>query len=197
MGKDLINPLQGLLKQASGALPARSGRTEAFARRLHHDGPSILIADVSESMTSPAWGGKRKIDVLRAAVGDIMSGAPVPHVIAFSSDVREGVTQLPEPAGGTALHLAIAAAARHRPGTTLVISDGQPDDEAKALAEAELLTGRIDTMYVGPDADKAAIDFMARLARLGCGSHSSADLTRAQPQLAVKMQQLLLPNRRG
>jgi hypothetical protein len=161
---------------------------------MHADGPAVIVADVSGSMDSAAWGGKRKIDILRAAVAEIMSGFPSPRLIAFSGGVLD-IERLPEPSGGTALHLALTYATRYRPGSTLVISDGQPDDETKALASAEALPGRIDTLYVGPDADKAAINFMARLARLGCGQSSRADLARAQPQLASTMRQLLLSSR--
>jgi hypothetical protein len=194
MSKELINPLQGIIKQAESALPATTGRTERYAQRLRANGPSLLIADVSGSMTSSAWDGKRKIDVLRSAVAEIMADMPATRLIAFASIVRK-VDALPEPCGGTALHLALAYAAQYRPSVTLVISDGQPDDEVEALTQAELLTGRIDTLYVGPDGAAQAVDFMRRLALLGCGQNQTADLSRIQPKLYTTMRRLLLGQR--
>jgi hypothetical protein len=106
-----------------------------------------------------------------------------------------GAAVLPEPNGGTALHLALACAVGYQPGVTLVISDGQPDNEQHALAQAEQLSGRIDTLYIGPDGDRAAMDFMRRLARVGCGRDMRADLERPQPRLGATIRQLLLSSR--
>lgn len=192
MGRDLTNPLQGLIKQAGSKLPENTGRTGKFAERLRAQGPRLLIADVSGSMASPAWSGRSKAEVLGEAVADLMTARPAPHLIAFSSTFHDGVMVLPSPSGGTALHLALACAVRYRPGATLVISDGQPDSEGHALAQAECLTGRIDTLYIGPDSDRAAMDFMRRLARAGCGRDMRADLERPQPQLGATMRTLLL-----
>ena len=192
MGRDVSNPLQGLIRQAAAQLPTKTGTTERFARRLNAVGPRVLVADVSGSMSSPAWSGRSKASVLGAAVADLMRETPAPCLIAFSSRVYDRVSVLPEPNGTTALHLALACAVGYQPGATLVISDGQPDDEQHALAQAERLSGRIDTLYVGPDSDRAAIDFMRRLARVGCGRDMRADLGRPQPRLGSTIRQLLL-----
>ena len=56
------------------------------------------------------------------------------------------------------------------------------------------MTGVIDVLYVGPDGDKAAIDFMRRLARTGVGRVVVNDVVRpasARPQLAHSIRGLL------
>lgn len=192
MTNALANPLQGLLAQASRNLPARTGAVEVFAERLHRVGPQILLADVSGSMSEPAWSGRRKIDVLREAV----AGVTGHRLMTFATEAGEaGNAGIPEPAGGTALHLGLAAAARHQPRATLVVSDGQPDDEDAALRAAERLTGVIHVLYIGPESNVAAIGFMRRLARAGAGTYQGADLQRPQPALQHTMQALLAPPR--
>lgn len=195
--RNLVNPLQALVKTAGAQLPTKTGTVDRFAERLHRtDGPQILLADVSGSMDAPAWGDRRKIDVLREAVSQVR-GQGTYRLITFSSAATDNVTEIPEPSGSTHLDLGLAAAAQHKPRSTLVISDGQPDDEKAALAEAERVTGRIDVLYVGPDGDRAAMDFLRRLARAGCGEFRCNDLAKAgQPALASTIGQLLLEHRR-
>ena len=92
-------------------------------------------------------------------------------LIAFSSapQVIPGLSDLPEPSGGTALHSALTLCASFRPRHTLIVSDGQPDDAPAALSAADALPGQIDVIYVGPDNDADAMAFMRKLARLGGG----------------------------
>lgn len=191
MTRELTNPLQGILKQAGQSLPATTGATAKYKARWNADGPILLIADHSGSMQSPAWGGQRKIDLLRMAVDQVMSEASC-RLLVFSALVQESRT-VPEPASSTALHLALTHAAALRPRHSLVISDGQPDSEELALAAAETMTGVIDVLYIGPDGDKAAMDFMRRLARVGSGRYTAQDISRpaGPPALERTMRQLL------
>lgn len=181
MSRELTNPLQALLATAAKTLPVHTGASAPYARRTSATGPSVILADTSGSMGSPAWGGRRKIDILRDAVGTVR--APTDRLVIFSSRAAE-VTTIGEPDGGTALHLGLAHIEPWCPSHTLVISDGQPDNEAAAIAQAERLVGIIDVLYVGPDCDKAAMDFMRRLARIGCGRMQSADIAK-QPVTAI------------
>ncbi len=175
------NPLQALIQQAAGQ-PAQAG---AIARHQHRASTAgtgqIILADVSGSMAEPAWGGRRKIDVLREAI----AGAPPARLISFSSrpDVLPSAEAIPEPNGSTALHLGLEEAAKLRPARTLVISDGRPDDEALALRAADALPGTIDVIYVGPDGDIEAIAFMRRLASRGGGRYYGHDLRKASAAL--------------
>lgn len=52
-----------------------------------------------------------------------------------------------EPNGSTAMHIGLRAAIAQRRGRILVVSDGEPDDEASALAAASDYLGTIDVLY--------------------------------------------------
>ncbi len=194
----LTDPLQSLLKSAARNLPVATGETETFRRRFESAGATtIIICDVSGSMDEKA-GSRRKIEHLHEAgrdSWDAISGAK--KLLEFSSGTREisGPDQLSQPSGGTALHLAISVATVHRPAHTLVNSDGQPDDEAAALAAADVLSGTIDVIFCGSDSDLAAIAFMQRLARTGCGRVVVADVVKHASGQSLKLgcRQLLLP----
>lgn len=70
----------------------------------------------------------------------------------------------------------------------VVISDGQPDNEDTALAEARQFRGRIDVVYVGPEGGYGS-GFMQRLAAIGRGQSVTA--AHAQ-KLAPTIERLLL-----
>lgn len=174
---DLVNPLQALIDQAAQVNP-KTNAVKAYAQRLDPkdtSGKTLILLDISGSM-SESVGSTRKIDLLRRALNRTLKRDEI--AIAFNSVVEVLFTLLmiPEPQGGTALHSAIAHGVRLRPRHTLVVSDGQPDDERQALAEAKKLTGTISTLYIGRDDDEKAIAFMAKLARLGCGTSQTCDV---------------------
>lgn len=154
----------------------------------------IILADVSASMAEQV-GDQRKIDLVRRALGQVLSGQ---QVIAFgSSSVAVSGHDLPEPSGYTALHLALDHAAALRPRHTLVISDGQPDDKSAALRAARRLSGLIDVLYVGPAEDFEAIAFMRQLAACGGGHVVVHDLRIEQAALQPATARLLaLPSGR-
>jgi hypothetical protein len=201
MSNALTNPLQALIQQAAKQTPATTGETERYRQRYASAGERIiLVCDTSGSMAESA-GAKRKIDHLHEALDAVIEGmshpGPVPVLIAFDSVAREigSPSALPAPSGGTALHLALRAAAGHRPRQTLVISDGRPDSETEALVAAAALPGRIDVVYCGPDTDTQAIAFMRRLAGVGCGRVIVHDIRRhaaaGAPLLASSVRKLL------
>ncbi|HHQ3553801.1 TPA: hypothetical protein ACSPLE_004824, partial [Pseudomonas aeruginosa] len=133
------------------------------------------LADISASMESVAWGMRRKIDVLREAVDAALERHPA-RLIAFSAQPRE-VQHIPEPESSTNLTAALRAALQYNPGVTLVISDGQPDNEKSALEVAAQFRGVIDVLYVGPEIDRAAMGFMRRLAAAAGGDMVSNDIS--------------------
>lgn len=188
------NPLQALIKKSAATLPATTGNVARYAHRLNPAGTTkIILADISGSMGGVAWGRHIKIDLLREAVQAVMQGAVEPiKLIAFHSCAQECRAIPASPGGSTALHLALDAAAAHNPVNTLVISDGQPDSEALAIAAAERLPGRIDALYIGSDLERSAIDFMRRLATLGCGQYNHNDISRASPALLAHNIQKLI-----
>lgn len=117
----------------------------------------MLLIDTSGSMSSPVdryvpgVETKRRIDALREVVAIIKSQGHVP-MIAFGGapgeDVRF-VDDVPEPAGGTPLHLAIPLAKSFGATRLVVVSDGMPDLTYSAMDEAKAFSGRIDVAFVG------------------------------------------------
>ena len=154
----------------------------------------VVLVDVSTSMREQA-GAKSKIEIVREALADILPKVGRHHLLAFSSTVSriEAASYLPSPSGSTALHLGLIAAANLVPKQTIVISDGYPDDENRALAALDLLTGTVDVLYIGPDSEKGAIAFMNRLARRGDGNMVTQDIvSRQNEKLEPIIRRLLL-----
>ncbi|MEQ9883242.1 vWA domain-containing protein [Pectobacterium brasiliense] len=180
-----VNPLQALIKKSATQLPVQTGAVDRYAQRLNRvDGPLIILADVSPSMDELAWGRRRRIDLLRESVDALLRQHTDPiRIIAFAGEPDDSVETIPPhpQRGGTAMHLAIDCAAKFNPRATLIISDGQPDDEDLAIAAAHALPGRIDTLYIGPDISISAVRFMRRLAEVGCGRHSANDISNTSP----------------
>ena len=172
-----VNQLQNIIKRAASTLPATTGKVAAQQERIdRRRGQAVILADISASMGAPAWGGQRKIDVLGEAVAGAMRPAAA-RLFVFSADVRE-VRDVPEPEHNTNLAAALRAARQLAPGVTLVISDGQPDNAAAAIEEARQFRGVIDVLYIGPESDRAAIEFMKRLAAAAGGSVRTHDVGR-------------------
>src|SRR5262249_55597686 len=91
--------------------------------------------------------GGRSIDKLREAVQQIQSSAsePIPMIAfggPFDAQVRF-VDVVPEPDGGTPLHLAIPLAKEYGATRLVVVSDGSPDLRDQSMEEARRFGGRI------------------------------------------------------
>lgn len=185
----LVNSFQALITAASRR-PSAGEVTALASRQAGASGAIVILADTSGSMDGLA-GARRKIDALREAVATLVEEIPEARLLAFSDRAREveSARLLPSPDGGTALHLALRAASAHRPTRTLVVSDGHPDDPEAALVAAAGLTGRIDVVYCGPDGDREAIAFLARLARSTGGRCATSE---AGERLLEPMRRLLL-----
>ena len=144
-------------------------------------------------MSLECKGKDRRIDVLRKAVEALDWQSY--RLFTFDSFCVE----VPNPSalwttgGGTALDLGLLEIAKLNPSQTVVISDGEPNDEEDALAAAKELTGTISTVFIGDDGDKDAIAFMRKLATLGCGSTFVRDLGKGHLELSGTVQQLMLP----
>ena len=135
---------------------------------------AVILVDVSGSMAA-LEGSRRRVDILTDILRQVLPGAPGARVIAFSSLPQEllGIEpvqlHLPEPAGGTALHLALQGLADGpRPDRIVVITDGQVDDPGAALSAARRLAPvTIDTFYCGSDGDARALGFLRALSLAG------------------------------
>ena len=128
-------------------------------------GRDFILLDVSGSMAAMVY-RQRRIDVLADIFSRLLPEFPTCRIVAFGSDayeLRRGAS-LPEPAGSTALHLALSLIANYRPERVAVLSDGVPDDAATALTLAKSLSCFIATYFCGDEDDHAAIAFMRALA---------------------------------
>jgi hypothetical protein len=128
----------------------------------------VILLDVSSSMGENA-GTRPRIAHLRESLRQVAT--PAHTLLAFATEVTRMASpeELPPPLGGTALHLALAEAAKLNPAVTLVITDGEPNDSRLAVAAAGRLRGRIDTIFCGNPTNLAAISFCRLLARMGGG----------------------------
>jgi len=191
---DLISPLQLLINQAGAAKD--SGMIELYSQRVNFNptGVSAIALDASGSMNEVVESGIRKIDILRQALDRPLAKDEV--AIAFSSICTQlsSLQDIPEPGGGTALHLALAEIAKLYPRQTLVVSDGRPNSKTEALTVAQSVSGIINVLYIGPDNDVEAIEFMRQLARIGCGVSQSCDIRTAPVQQLRSAIALLLPD---
>jgi hypothetical protein len=142
-------------------------------------------------MNSPCRGTERRIDLLQKAVEAI--DWQYYKMFTFDNVCRplESPESLTCSNGGTNLADGLKQIANLNPSKTIVISDGVPNDEGAAIAEAEKVSGVISTVYIGDD-DKSAIAFMRRLSTLGCGNSFIQDLGQGHAQLTTTINRLML-----
>lgn len=139
-----------------------------------------ILADVSSSMMAGA-GRKTRIDVLREVFAQIRAEFSGFRLIAFSTVPLELLPHapIPDPSGGTALHLALQLVSHYEPERIAVLCDGVPDDPAAALEAAKSLQCHIATYFCGDDMNHVAIAFMRALAWCsadGLGSTTVVDM---------------------
>jgi hypothetical protein len=118
---------------------------------------TIIALAVSGSMAFPVTLDSRRIDVLRANPATILPAVPDTRLIAFNDDVfpLEPGQAVPEPAGGTALHLALERVAATRCEHVVVVTDGEPNDKHAAVAAGRKLDCRISTYFCGEETNRA------------------------------------------
>ncbi len=153
----------------------------------------VVLADVSGSMADTD-GGSRERKSRFALLVQALSGLPkTVRILLFSdgvSEVRAENVRLI--GGGTALHLAIIAAAAHSPIRTVIISDGEPDSEPLARAAIERLSGIVDVVYCGSPSNTHARNFLESLARAGAGGfYQTGDQMDVSKQLPAVIAGLL------
>lgn len=155
----------------------------------------VVIVDTSGSMgQADSRGSKKRYTVACEELAKLQANMPGKiAVLAFSENVVFCPGGVPEMIGGgtdLAGALKFARVADVPPMRFIVISDGQPDDEQAALAEASKFTSRIDCIFVGPEDDyMGGRAFLDRLAK----AHSGKSVTaKCAEQLAEKAEQLLL-----
>lgn len=143
----------------------------------------VIVVDRSGSMASNAFEGKSAIDCVREALKSFTGRA---HVLAFDDRVEEvPCDAIPNPRGGTDLALALRHLIPREPIHVLVMCDGQPDSNKQAFDAAKELAQQciIDTLYIGPENDTQAVEFMRELAAVGHGRFNIFSLTTKSPLL--------------
>ena len=145
---------------------------------------TFLLLDCSGSMHAQMRNGKRRIDGLREVVRDVQAKRPT-QMIAFgpfttgpTGDYAQVgfVTDVPEPHGGTPLHLALDLAAAKGAGRVVVISDGWPNQREASLEAARRFGGRVDVVFVGDPNDPGQL-FLEEVAKLTGGTKFEGDLS--------------------
>lgn len=157
------------------------------------DADCIVIVDVSSSMEeTDAPGGKSRYQAACDELTALQSHLPGKiAVLAFSNDCVFCPSGTPTMLGGStdlAAALKFAKVADVDDMRFIVISDGQPNSEEDALAQAKTYQNRIDTIFVGSEISPLGRKFLARLATASGGKTVTADRV---AQLSAKVQQLL------
>lgn len=140
----------------------------------------IVIVDTSGSMsTEDSRGGKSRYEVACEELAYLQASHPGKiAVLAFSDEVQFCPSGVPiYLGGGTDMAQALRfAKIADVPGMQFIlISDGQPDDEAATLAIAKTYQNKISTIYVGPEEYPAGRDFLQRLAKATDGQTVTAE----------------------
>lgn len=158
---------------------------------------AIIVVDVSGSMDARDVRGtnweqtQSRYEAACAELRKLQESMPGRvAVVAFSDRPEFAPGGIPRMmGGGTDLTKALAfvRAADDCDMRFIVISDGQPNDEPTALAEARRFTSKIDTVFVGPNGDPGA-DFLRRLAAASGGQYSKNEIH----QIADRVETLLL-----
>ncbi len=157
----------------------------------------VILLDVSGSMVmEDSRDGRSRYDVALEELAQLQANMPGKlAVIGFSDHPEFAPSGQPFFQGGRtdlAKALQFARMADITGMRFIVVSDGQPDDERAALDVAATYQGRIDCVYVGPETDLHAQEFLNRLAQAHGGQKVTAD--RVQ-QLAATIETLLLAAR--
>lgn len=159
---------------------------------------ATLLLDTSSSMclVDTPGGVLRRIDLLARVLEGVLAKVKASRMVAFNSYPYEipmgAAIELEEPAGSTALHLALDHLQDSLPEQLLILTDGDSDDPPAALEAMRRLQrspnaqGRVgfvvQAYYCGPDGHAASMAFLRSLAALGAPGSSSGRFDLAEPQ---------------
>lgn len=143
--------------------------------RVQKEANIWLLIDCSGSMSTHMRNNKTRITGLREAVQSIQTEKRMPMIQFGQAPTPSVVEYVPDPQGGTPLHLAIDLARTNESSRAIVISDGEPDSDQLALEAAARFGGRIDVVFVG-DPGTRGESFLKRLAESTGGESFTGDL---------------------
>ena len=157
---------------------------------------TAILADISSSMHDYVRGGRTRWHEMKKALNTIYN-ANNQSIIAFSSIVEEVANPdlIDTPKGSTDLAEAIkyVRLKKSNIGNVIIITDGEPDDEQKALRQAKLFNGTISTIFIGNEDNKNAIEFLSDLANDCAGSSMVHALNKVQNKKLSDTIMLALP----
>lgn len=169
----------GMMKGLKSSLTAGSLDDLVKKKSVAFDGKIAFLLDCSGSMGSRMYTGKRRIDGLREAVKEVQAAQEGPKIpmIQFGAGWDEvgECLEIPDPEGGTPLHLAIDMAKAKEFGRCICISDGMPDSQERAIAAAKNFGGRIDVIFTGNPGEPGEA-FLTHLAEITGGERFTGDL---------------------
>jgi Mg-chelatase subunit ChlD len=176
----------------NGSLQAIAESSNQSLAQSFLSADAIVLVDVSSSMAEiDTRGGKSRYTVACQELAKLQARLPGKvAVIAFSSSPTFSPGGIPPFTGGgtdLAEALRFVHVADDVDMTFVIISDGEPNDEEKALKEARHFKSKIDTIYIGLEAGQGAA-FLMRLADASGGRSSKNNVG----DLSRKVEQLLL-----
>jgi len=161
----------------------------------------VILADISTSMGAGAQNGKSRYQNLHDTIANILPQWPM-RLVAFAINAKpcgdihemENLWRTRDGMGaGNNEIAALRCAQQFNPELTLLISDGGTYNASKVIDYARCYPGQIDTLYIGPADNHAAINFLRELATLKGGRCMINDLDKTdQPKLEESMKSLVL-----
>jgi hypothetical protein len=194
LSNDMLDILSSVItKAANSELSEEASNFKSIKKRMElATNETVILADYSTSMSTHV-GKYEKLASLKIAVRNLFKRMPTNRFIIFGyaaylTDITS-INRATEPSTNLAAGLELAC--QFKPKRTIVITDGQCNDEKLALEQAEKLTGVIDVIFCGNPSDLKAIEFLKKLARLSGGREITVDMTK---DLAIDkgFEQLLL-----
>ena len=163
-----------------GSLQAIAQQNQTSLAETFLNVDAIVIADTSGSMGAhDAPGGRSRYEMLLTELETLQAQLPGKiAVIAFSNRAELCPAGVPTFFGGgtdLAGALTFVKVADLLDVRFFVLSDGEPHDEAAALAVAQTFQNRIDVIYIGPDDRPEGRKFLERLAEISGGQLATAD----------------------
>jgi Mg-chelatase subunit ChlD len=179
----------------AGSLSQLAGNKNMSLAESFMSAEVIIVCDTSGSMgTHDSRGGKSRYDVACEELAALQGSMPGKiAVISFASEVTFCPNGVPFNYGsGTDLAgaLTFVKAADMIPGMKFIlVSDGEPDDQASALRVASQFKNKIDVIFVGNEKSPTGRAFLEKLAKTTGGQTVTAE---AAKTLAAQVQVLLL-----
>lgn len=182
----------------SGSLSALSRAENKPLAQTFLNADCVVLVDTSGSMgMRDGAGGQSRYDVACQELASLQDSLPGKiAVLSFSGQGQVMFCPNGQPhnfLGGTDLAGALRfAKIADVPGIRfIVISDGEPDDEQRAMSTARGYQNRIDVIFVGSELSPRGRDFLTRLAAASGGTTVTVAQVGKHGQLAGEMKKLL------